>query len=109
MDKYSYPYIGESRPEIKPFNFSGGLRMGKRTSVICAVIDGDPPFKFMWLKDGKTLSESSSVTIRTIDDFTSNLALTNLGPESNGNYTCRVSNQAGMDQHSDMLLMKSKK
>ena len=77
--------------------------------MTCAVTDGDPPFNFMWLKDGKELMEGNSVAIRTIDDYTSNLALMNLGPESNGNYTCRVSNRAGMDQYSDMLLMKSKK
>lgn len=100
--------VGDMRPLIKPFNFSGMLKIGKRTSVTCAVTDGDPPFKFTWLKNGKELSESSSIILRLIDDYTSNLALTNLGPDSNGNYTCRVSNSAGTDQHSDVLLMKSK-
>lgn len=100
---------GASRPEIKQFHFSGSLKSGKRSSVMCTVVDGDPPFKFSWLKDGKEITEGNSVTIRQIDDYASTLVITNLGPDHNGNYTCRVSNAAGMDQHSDMLLMRSKK
>ena len=75
---------------------------------MCAVVDGDPPFQFVWLKDAKELAESSSLSIRRIDDYTSKLDITNLGPEHNGNYTCRASNTAGSNQHSSMLLMKSK-
>lgn len=102
-----YYFVGASRPEIKPFIFSGALKTGKRTSVMCAIVDGDPPFHFMWLKDGKELTESSSLNIHRIDEYTSKIDITNLGPEHNGNYTCRVSNTAGSDQHSEMLLMRS--
>ena len=101
-------WLGESQLEIKPFHFSGALKTGKRTSVTCLVTDGQPPFKFTWLKDGQELSESNSVVIRLFDDYTSILALTNLGPDSNGNYTCKVSNVVGTTQYSDVLLMKSK-
>lgn len=75
---------------------------------MCTVVDGDPPFKFTWFKDGKEMTETDSMSIRRFDEYTSNLVITNLGPDHNGNYTCRVSNSAGSDQHSDMLLMKSK-
>ena len=74
---------------------------------MCAVTDGDPPFKFMWLKDGKDIVESSTYSIRN-DDYVSTLTITQLGPEHNGNYTCRVSNAYGSVQHSDMLLMQCK-
>lgn len=76
--------------------------------MTCVVTDGQPPFKFTWLKDGQEIAQSSTVVIRVFDDYTSNLALTNLGPDSNGNYTCKVSNVAGTTQYSDVLLMKSK-
>lgn len=76
--------------------------------MICAVTHGDPPFVFEWLKDGKDIALSKGTVIRKIDDYTSNLAITNLDGNHNGNYTCRVSNAGGMDQHSEMLLMKSK-
>lgn len=75
---------------------------------MCAVTDGDPPFKFTWLKDGKDVVEGGTYSIRNVDDFTSNLAIKQLGPEHNGNYTCRVSNAYGTVQHSDMLLMQCK-
>lgn len=101
-------FTAETRLEIKPFHFSGVLKSGKRTSVMCAVTDGDPPFKFTWLKDGKEISESGSYTVRNVDDYTSTLAITHLGPEHNGNYTCKVSNTFSANQHSDSLLMQSK-
>lgn len=107
---YSYLilYLAESRLEIGPFHFAGTLKTGKGTSVMCAVTDGDPPFKFTWLKDGKDVVEGSTYSIRNVDDFTSNLAIKQLGPEHNRNYTCRVSNAYGTVQHSDMLLMQCK-
>ncbi|XP_054724901.1 titin-like [Uloborus diversus] len=97
---------GSQKPEITPFQFSGSLRTGHRTSVMCAVMTGTPPFAFKWLKDGHDLKESNSITIRNIDEYNSNLAILKLGPEHNGNYTCRVSNQAGYDVQSNALLMK---
>lgn len=75
---------------------------------MCTVTYGDPPFKFLWLKDEKEIMESSTYSIRNVDEYTSNLAIKQLGPEHNGNYTCRVSNAGGMNQHSDSLLMQSK-
>lgn len=75
---------------------------------MCAVTDGDPPFTFTWLKDGKQFTDSSAIMIRNFDEYTSTLTIKNLGPEHNGNYTCRVSNAATMNQHSDLLLMQSK-
>lgn len=97
-----------TKPEVKPFQFSGVLKTGRRTSVICAVTHGDPPFVFEWFKDGRDVSLTKGVVIRNIDDYTSNLVITSLDGEHNGNYTCRVSNSAGIDQHFEMLLMKSK-
>ncbi|XP_035205555.1 Down syndrome cell adhesion molecule-like protein Dscam2 [Stegodyphus dumicola] len=99
---------GILRPEIKPFHFSGGLKPGKRVSVTCSVIDGDPPFTFRWLKDGTPLSESDRLALRRLDEFNSNLAFTKLSPEDNGNYTCHVTNGAGEAQQSDLLTMKGK-
>ncbi|KAG8182727.1 hypothetical protein JTE90_026178 [Oedothorax gibbosus] len=42
--------------EIKPFHFSDNLREGLRSVVVCAVMDGDPPFNFEWSKDGRPLT-----------------------------------------------------
>lgn len=94
------------RPEVNPFKFSGTLSSGKRVSVNCAVIDGDPPFVFEWYKDGVPLKSGSSYVIKVLDEFNSNLAILNLGPEDNGNYTCRVSNEHGKYEQWDALFMK---
>lgn len=77
-----------------------------RTVVLCAVIDGDAPFTFTWLKNGNKIREGKDLNVRSVDDFTSTLILTNLGPEHNGNYSCRVSNAAGSDEQSDTLNMR---
>lgn len=89
-------------------NFSKDLRAGKRTVVTCSVIDGDPPFKFIWLKDGQPLSDTENFSIKNFDDFTSALSISNLSANSNGNYVCRVSNGAGSEEKHDILLMKGK-
>ncbi|GFX61414.1 titin [Trichonephila clavipes] len=47
---------GLNPPTIKPFHFSGELREGLRTMVMCGIIDGDRPFEFKWFKDGEPLS-----------------------------------------------------
>lgn len=77
-----------------------------RTAVFCVVVKGDPPFTFLWLKDNERLQENKHINIKLFDDFTSSLTITNLGPEHNGNYTCRVTNSAGYDEQVDTLSMK---
>lgn len=101
-------FIAVTLPKVNPFHFSRELRVGMRTAVFCAVIEGDTPFTFAWLKDGERLQENKHLNIKNIDDFTSSLTITNLGPEHNGNYTCSVSNTAGYDEKSDSLSMKGK-
>ncbi|GFX61412.1 titin [Trichonephila clavipes] len=95
-------------PKIKPFHFSGELSVGLRTVVMCAVIDGSPPFDFQWLKDSRPLtSNGGRFLVESFNEFTSILTISNLDSESNGNYTCRVSNSAGSDEKSDSLNMRA--
>lgn len=79
-----------------------------RATVMCAVISGDPPLNFAWYKDGIHIKDHNSISIKTVDEFTSTLLITKLGPESNGNYTCKVSNVDGSDENFDVLSMKGK-
>ena len=101
-----FSFTDAKKPEVNPFKFSGTLAAGKRASVTCAVIDGDPPFAFEWYKDDIPLKSGSSIIIKATDEFSSNLVIVNLGPENNGNYTCRVSNSHGKDEQWDALFMK---
>lgn len=74
---------------------------------MCVVTDGDPPFDFEWSKDFRPLTtDDKGVLIRQMDDFTSFLTIEKLSADSNGNYTCRVSNAQGHDHKSDTLSMR---
>ena len=107
---FYFHVTGQKIPEIKPFHFSGELKTDKRVTLTCSVIDGDPPFQFRWFKDGKEVQQGQNRFFRTQDDLLiSVLIIQKLGPSDNGNYTCRVSNAAGSDEHSESLLLKGKK
>ncbi|GFT08371.1 titin [Nephila pilipes] len=98
---------GLNPPTIKPFHFSGELREGLRTMVMCGIIDGDRPFEFKWFKDSELLlPDKNHFSIQIINEFTSILTIEHLNALSNGNYTCRVTNSAGSDEKSDVLTMK---
>ncbi|GFQ76438.1 ig-like domain-containing protein [Trichonephila clavata] len=93
-------------PQIGAFSFPKELDAGMRASVQCAIIRGNPPFKFSWFKDEHKLTDARGVSIRKFDEFTSNLVIARVEADSNGNYTCQVSNSAGFDQKSAVLLIK---
>lgn len=98
-------FLALKPPKINPFHFSDELNIGMRALVVCAVFDGDPPFSFSWYKDFTALQENRQVSIKT-HEISSMLTISNLEPESNGNYTCKVSNSAGTDEKFDILSMK---
>lgn len=102
----SVSFVAVTKPDIGPIHFSKDLRIGKRTVLTCSIIDGTPPFRFSWLKDGQELRETDIYSIKIVDDFTSTLSISNLSAQSNGNYTCKVSNLAGSDAKHDILQMK---
>ncbi|GBM83838.1 hypothetical protein AVEN_205537-1, partial [Araneus ventricosus] len=77
-----------------------------RETVQCAVLAGDPPFDFSWLKDGQPLADLRDISVLKTGDFMSTLMISKLNADSNGNYTCRVSNGAGLDEKSASLSVK---
>lgn len=91
-----------------PFQFAKQLTVGMRATLTCAVLDGDPPFDFSWYKDGVSLQETNQISLKS-HEFMSTLVISNLGPYSNGNYTCRVSNQGGKDEQFSVLNIKGEK
>lgn len=95
-----------SSPKINPFHFPGELALGMRASVQCAVMFGDPPFEFTWFKDGVKVEDSRRISIRKFDEFTLNLVIAHVDAESNGNFTCRVSNSEGYDEKAALLTIK---
>ncbi|GFU34777.1 titin [Nephila pilipes] len=96
-------------PKIKPFQFSTDINLGMREAVHCIVTYGEPPFEFMWFKDGQLLESIRGISYRKTDEFMSSLVISKVDADSNGNYTCRVTNSVGSDQKSAVLSVKGKK
>ncbi|GFQ76423.1 titin [Trichonephila clavata] len=97
---------GPGEPKIKSFHFSNELELGMRESVRCNVLSGDPPFEFSWLKDGLALMDARGISVRKTDEYDSILIISKVDADSNGNYTCKVSNSRGFDEKSAMLSVK---
>ncbi|GBO35339.1 hypothetical protein AVEN_148495-1 [Araneus ventricosus] len=98
--------MGSGEPKIKSFHFSNELELGMREIVHCNVIHGDAPFEFSWFKNGQLLKDGQSISIRKTDDYVSKLVILKVDADSNGNYTCRVSNSNGFDEKSAVLSVK---
>ncbi|GFU34775.1 ig-like domain-containing protein [Nephila pilipes] len=93
-------------PKLKSLHFSSELELGMRESVHCHVLYGDPPFEFLWFKDGKSLLDVQGISVRKTDDYDSKLIISKVDADSNGNYTCRVSNPKGFDEKWAVLSVK---
>lgn len=91
---------------IVPFDFPKNIQQGMRVRLLCSIMQGDPPFKFSWLKDGKRLDPSPlSLGVRS-DDFSMDLTFSRITPRHNGNYTCLASNEVASVAHSTSLLVQ---
>lgn len=77
---------------------------GASTRVMCTVIAGDQPLEIVWIKDGQPLTDRSRT--QKLDDFTLILSLRRLQLEDMGNYTCQVSNSAGVVSYTSSLKVK---
>ncbi|KAI1278123.1 Down syndrome cell adhesion molecule-like protein Dscam2 [Halotydeus destructor] len=92
-------------PAIEPFSFAKGIRQGQRTRLVCSITQGDAPFEFLWLKDGRRLDPAPmSIGVRS-DDFSSDLTFSRVTSRHNGNYTCTVRNDVATVEHSTTLLV----
>lgn len=84
--------LNTEKPSINPFLFGSELSEGKRTTVVCSVVSGEPPFRINWLKEDIPIEHTDlDVQIESLSDFTSSLKFLNLTRKHSGNYTCKVS------------------
>ncbi|XP_025265396.1 Down syndrome cell adhesion molecule-like protein Dscam2 isoform X5 [Camponotus floridanus] len=110
-------------PRISPFYFGNGVMEGERTQLMCTATKGDRPFNITWLMDEKPIqvrasdggtSVSSVQTVATVETsngiqisdyppFSSILAINSVSASHSGNYTCQISNIAGLAKHSTSL------
>jgi hypothetical protein len=125
-------------PRITPFNFGDDIQEGMRVQTMCTSTQGDQPFNITWYRDSKALkngeqtdstaSSSSSVSassfnsnhqrhhfdertieINTIQSFSSILTIHNITSQHNGNYTCQISNPAGVVDYTVALSVSGKR
>ncbi|KOC64967.1 Down syndrome cell adhesion molecule-like protein Dscam2 [Habropoda laboriosa] len=115
-------------PRISPFYFENGVTEGMRTQLMCTTSQGDQPFNITWLMDekpiqvrpgdGASASSSSSssggsiaavvetgnnIQISDYPPFSSILTINNVSAKHSGNYTCQISNVAGLAEYSTGL------
>lgn len=106
-------------PRISPFYFENGITQGMRTQLMCTTSQGDQPFNITWLLDRKpiqvkensdvssnqlpTSQEITNIQISDYPPFSSILTISNVTAKHSGNFTCRISNIAGVTEHSTRL------
>lgn len=95
---------------------------------MCTSTQGDQPFNITWYRDSKALrsgeqtdstSSSSShqrhhfdertIEINAIQTFSSVLTIHNISSQHNGNYTCQISNPAGVVDYTVALSVSGKR
>ncbi|KAL3218121.1 hypothetical protein MRX96_050867 [Rhipicephalus microplus] len=96
------PSCNAEPPRVNPFSFLKRWRTGEKTSVTCMVASGTAPMKFIWMKDGKELVETSNVRFKNEQGY-SVLLFEPVEVNSGGNYTCVVKNRAGLDSYTTFL------
>ncbi|XP_015790399.1 Down syndrome cell adhesion molecule-like protein Dscam2 isoform X2 [Tetranychus urticae] len=89
------------KPSINPFIFGSDLREGMRTTVVCSIGLGEPPFRITWLKDGIPIDHGNpDLRVEALGDFTSSLKITDIRRKHSGNYTCKAASARAPDIYS---------
>ena len=98
-------------PRISPFYFENDVTEGMRTQSMCTASEGDQPFNITWLMDGKPIqvrdvtseqspgTGTSYIQISDYPPFSSILTINSVKARHTGNYTCQISNVAGVAEH----------
>lgn len=93
-------------PHITPFSFEEEPSMGDTVQVTCLVSKGDMPVTFSWLFNGAPIPLGTSINITPVGKKTSLLTIENVDQAHIGNFTCVVTNRAGITTQSAELLVK---
>ena len=76
--------------------------IGSNITLTC-ISSGSPPDTFTWMKDGISVTQSTSITTVTYNNtsamFSSDYTISNISISDNGTYTCTVTNPIGSDSY----------
>lgn len=96
-------------PRVGPYEFPNDLQVGMKARAMCSVMQGDPPFRFLWTQDSHRIepdvpTSDTGAIFRTqhFRDY-SMLTVDSLTLSHAGNITCIVSNDAGKTSQSSLL------
>lgn len=64
---------------------------GGLVTIMCSLIEGDPPVEFFWSKDGKLVRSFPGVKVVN-QEFSSTLTITSATSVHSGKYYCKASN-----------------
>ncbi|OTF81424.1 Immunoglobulin-like protein, partial [Euroglyphus maynei] len=83
--------------------------INSRFVLTCNKLDGVAPLKFLWTKNGQSISQTpdSRIKIDVYDDF-SMFMIKNIQIVDAGNYSCIVQNPYGIDSQWSMLQIKGR-
>lgn len=98
-------------PQISPIVFSDKIHEGMRAMASCNIIDGDPPMRVSWWKNGQPLHDGldgGNVQVSNPSEYSSFLTIKNVTRSYTGNYTCVANNNAAVSNFTAMLLVKGK-
>uniref|UniRef100_A0A182YKL3 Down syndrome cell adhesion molecule n=2 Tax=Neocellia TaxID=44535 RepID=A0A182YKL3_ANOST len=96
-------------PKILPFSFGADpMNYGESASIQCSVISGDFPMTIEWLYDGHAISTIDSlhgITAMAVGKRAKALSIDGITGSHAGNYTCLVTNDAGVAEHTEQLIV----
>lgn len=95
-------------PKVVPFSFDDPMSSGDAAQVTCSVSSGDQPLKFSWSFEGKDVAAVPGVSTMGGGRKASMLIIDPLGALHRGNYTCTVSNRAGVSNYTAELRINGK-
>lgn len=101
----------EVPPKITPFSFGEDpMNNGELIMVSCAITGGDLPVEIEWLFNGKPMNfNRNGVNIKKLGERVLTLMIESVSATHIGNYTCRISNKAGISEHNESLYVNGSK
>ncbi|KAG7174552.1 Down syndrome cell adhesion molecule-like protein 2-like 6 [Homarus americanus] len=87
-------------------SLGSGFPAKSRARIMCVVERGDLPLSFAWTHDGRPLSPGPTISVRSLDEYTSVLLFTSLRQEDGGKYTCTATNAVASDAQTVHLVVK---